>query len=107
MKDIPEDFQNGIRVHDAITCPQCGAPIVNDKCSYCGAYFYDFACVDTRKPFFLKIKHEDQIHIYKVRMDTAEVTYRNNDTHLWSDNVKYTVISSPDVDINMHFHVVE
>lgn len=39
MKDISEDFKNGIRVHDAITCPQCGAPIVNDKCPYCGVVF--------------------------------------------------------------------
>lgn len=107
MKDISEDFQNGIRVHDALTCPQCGAPIEDEKCPYCGVVFYDFACVDTRKPFFLKIKHEGKIHIYKVKMSECAVEYKNNDTQLWCDNRLFEVVSSPDIDINMNFHVVD
>lgn len=107
MTDIHKHYENGVRTNDALTCPQCGAPIEDEKCPYCGVVFYDFACVDTKKPFFLKIKHEGKIHIYKVRMDAAEVTYSNNDTHLWSDNRVYDVMCSPDIDINMNFHVVE
>lgn len=107
MNDIHKHYENGVRTNDSLTCPQCGAPIENEKCPYCGAIFYDFACVDTKRPFFLKIKHEDQIHIYKVKMSECAVDYKTNDTYLWSDNTIYDVISSPDIDINMNFHVVD
>lgn len=107
MTDIHKRYENGVRANDALTCPQCGAPIEDEKCPYCGVVFYDFACVDTRKPFFLKIKRDDQIHIFKVRMEECSVDYKTNDTHLWSDNRVFEVVSRPDIDINMNFHVVE
>lgn len=72
-----------------------------------GLFFYDFGCVDTRKPFYLKIKHEDEIHIYKVKMGECAVNYKSNDTHFWCDNRIYDVICTPDIDIDMRFHVVE
>lgn len=105
MKDI--DYDHATKADGKLTCPQCGAPIVNDVCQYCGVYFYDVSCVDTEKPFYLKIKSKGQIHMYKVRMDEATVKYSNEDMHLWSDNVMCSYIARQDVDIDMHFHVVE
>lgn len=107
MNNIHKRYENGVRTNDALTCPQCGAPIDNEKCSYCGVVFYDFACVDANKPFFLKIKLDDQIHVYKVKMDNCEVKMSNNDIKFYADTEIFSVISRQDVDIDMHFHMVE
>lgn len=107
MTDIHKRYENGIRANDSLTCPQCGAPIEDEKCPYCGVVFYDFACCDVRKPFFLKIKCDDKIHIFKVKMEECAVEYSNNDVHFWIDNRVFDVARTPDININMNFHVVE
>lgn len=107
MAEFHKRYENGIRTNDSLTCPQCGAPIEDEKCPYCGVVFYDFACCDTRRPFFLKIKRDDQIHIFKVQMAECTVKYEPNETQLWSDDRIFEVVRRPDIDIDMHFHVVE
>lgn len=42
-------------------CPNCGMPIIGEKCEYCGTVFIDFACIDTNKPFYIKVRHGDKI----------------------------------------------
>lgn len=44
-------------------CPNCGSPIMAEKCPYCGTLFYDFAVLDADEPFYLKIKHKGKIYI--------------------------------------------
>lgn len=107
MEDIRKRYSSGVRSNGSLTCPQCGAPIIEEKCSYCGVLFYDFACIDTNKPFFMKIKHDDNIYIYKVKMDQVQVTCQNDETRLYSDDIVYSVIPSQHVDINLNFHMVE
>lgn len=106
MTDI-ENYRNGIRSKGALTCPQCGAPIVKEKCSYCGALFYDFACIDTKEPFFLKIKHDEEIHIIKVLMDSTQVEITNDPVTFYSNNDLYMTMSSQEAAITMKFHKVE
>lgn len=108
MDDARIRYRNGVRANGALTCPQCGAPITDEKCEYCGVIFYDFACVECNKPFYLKIKHDDQIRIYKVLMDDARVTTTmDNAPVFYADNIKYSSIVAPEtVDIDLHFHMV-
>lgn len=39
-------------------CPNCGAIIADQKCSYCGAVFIDYSEIDPHgnKPFFVKLQ---------------------------------------------------
>jgi hypothetical protein len=70
-----EYFANIARANGMYNCPNCGAPIESDKCPYCGTFIIDFACFDTEKPFFMKIKRGDEVFIVKVRMRDASIYY--------------------------------
>lgn len=107
MDDIRMHYRNGVKANGALTCPQCGAPIVDEKCEYCGVVFYDFACVECDKPFFLKMKKDDQICIYKVVMDDATITSNIDEpTLFYADNTPYYIKGSETIDIDLHFHQV-
>lgn len=87
----------------ALTCPQCGATIEGAKCEYCGALFIDFACLDADKPFYLKIKKNDRIHIYKVRLSSIE--QKTEFSELYYDNRPYQV-AYPSTSLTMDFDVL-
>lgn len=58
-------------------CPNCGS-VLNEKegyltCAYCGTTIYDFATLDTEKPFYMRVKTQDGIILTKVRCDSAEL----------------------------------
>lgn len=77
MKDtvnwFDTDGQNIVKKKEAINCPNCGAPIESERCPYCGSLFIDFACMSANEPFFLKIKHGDQIVVMKVMLNNMSV----------------------------------
>lgn len=58
---------------ELLNCPNCGAPIEDTKCLYCGSVFIDFASMDMDKPFYLKFKHDGKVMTCKARIDHAEV----------------------------------
>ena len=47
-------------------CPNCGAPIEGDKCPYCGTEVIDLCCLDTDKPFYVKLRNNGQIIKFKA-----------------------------------------
>lgn len=47
-------------------CPNCGAVMTSDSCSFCGTIVYDFACLDADQPCFIKIKRHNKIYRLKV-----------------------------------------
>ncbi len=59
-------------------CPNCGA-ILNPekvKCEYCGTYFLDFIDITRdRKPFYLRIKTDQEIVVSKVYAKTIEMSH--------------------------------
>ena len=64
---------------DNLNCPNCGAPITEETCPYCGTLFVDFAAMDADKPFFLKVKHNGEVYIFKVKMGGLSVTTETAD----------------------------
>lgn len=40
-------------------CPNCGAPIAAEKCTYCGTVFLDFAAIQVGAPSYVKFKIGD------------------------------------------------
>lgn len=59
---------------ELLNCPNCGAPIEDTKCPYCGTVFIDFASMDMDKPFYLAIKHYGKVMTCKARIEHAELT---------------------------------
>ena len=59
---------------DLLNCPNCGAPIQNDICPYCGSVFLDWTTLDMGKPTFVRIK--DRHGMYRlVRLFVRDVEY--------------------------------
>ena len=88
--EIP-DF---VRLKRGISCPCCGAPVVGDKCDYCGRTFVDLACVKTGEPFLLKMMHPDgRIIVSEVLLKECSVV-RDPANVLWADNVPLYCASS-------------
>lgn len=56
-------------------CPNCGAPITDEKCPYCGTVIYDFACLDMDHPTYLKIKHDKRIIMVKAFFTSSEMRF--------------------------------
>ena len=65
-------------------CPNCGAPIKTDKCSYCGTEFIDFACISADEPFFMKIRHGGTTCIVRVRL--SSICVEPHAMALYADN---------------------
>lgn len=51
---------------DRLNCPNCGAPIVNGKCDYCGAIFLDFANINVGDLTYLNVRINDKILFLKT-----------------------------------------
>lgn len=79
---------------ELLNCPNCGAPIEDTKCPYCGSVFIDFASMDTDKPFYLKIKHDGKVMTCKARIDHAELStsWNNNEFYLCADDRVFNTI---------------
>lgn len=70
-----------------LNCPNCGAPITDVTCPYCGTVFYDFASIRDDKPTYIRIKFNDDYMVFRARMNVATINISSYD-------------ALPDVDIN-------
>lgn len=86
------------------SCPNCAAPIEGEVCPYCGTVFVDFACIDTEKPFFLKIKRDGKITIMKVRLNHIEK--EADCCTVFADNVPYCSLS-PVEELTLNFDILK
>lgn len=39
-----------------LNCPNCAAPIIGDRCEYCGTLFLDFSYIPLDEPFYLRVR---------------------------------------------------
>lgn len=88
-------------------CPNCGAAITTEKCPFCGAVFYDFAAIDTDKPFYIKIKRGNMITRYKAILTNTLVNYSRQESICYSDNSPvYSGVSLDHAEIVLTMRVV-
>ena len=59
-----------------LNCPNCGHPIEDVTCSYCGTVFYDFANINDDKPSYIRLRWMNGIHIFKCKMIGGEATVK-------------------------------
>lgn len=88
-------------------CPNCGAVMTSDSCSFCGTIVYDFACLDTDEPFFIKIKCGNRIHRLKVMLTEVSHTSRTCDEYCDPYEYKYLVRTSRLIeDLSLNFKIL-
>lgn len=87
-------------------CPQCGAAITDEKCPFCGVLFFDFGCIDIDKPFYMKIKHNNKVWRYKVKLTNATRSCDADDTVCYADNSHFLTIPNYHHTIQMGFDII-
>lgn len=92
---------------DLLNCPNCGAPIQDDICPYCGSVFLDWASFDIQRPTFVKVKdHSGNIRLMKLGMASIGIHEDYTSATVYADNNPYlTVRSHPDIRIEAEFYV--
>ena len=92
---------------DLLNCPNCGAPIQNDICPYCGSVFLDWAAFDTNRPTFVKIKDWfGHYKLFKLGIDNVSEHFDAYPTYLYGDNSVYASIAQPEYTIEAEFRAL-
>lgn len=60
-------------MRDKLNCPNCGAPITDTTCPFCGSVFYDFATLDDSKPTYIRMRWNNTIITAKAVMRSAAI----------------------------------
>lgn len=95
-----------MRDRTELNCPNCGAPITGERCEYCGSVFYDWACIDADKPFFIKYKHGNMVRMSKAVLTGITFTEDCTPVPLYADNNICYNVRNPELEINASFRVV-
>lgn len=65
---------------EVLNCPNCSAPIIGDRCEYCGTQFIDCTTIRRDKPFYLKFSPDDErTIIFKVFLEDLTVDFEQPD----------------------------
>ena len=60
-------------------CPNCGAPIHDVQCPYCGTIYYDFAILDADRPIFMRANIHGKTLTFKAILREVSVDMMNRD----------------------------
>lgn len=91
---------------DLLNCPNCGAPIQDDICPYCGSVFLDWTTFDTGKPTFVKVWDEMQGKYILLKLATYSynITFKSAEpTFLYYNDKPYFIKHNPDITIEAEF----
>lgn len=78
-------------------CPNCGAPISNTECPYCGTVFYDFTSISDEDPSYIILNVKKQAVVFRGIMRSVNIEYMSN--ALYSDNMIINRDYSADINI--------
>lgn len=88
-------------------CPNCGAPVVSNKCDYCGTYIFDFSQIKMGEPCWVSVDlgdgHKRLLHVI---LNNASVDVDCNEISSYADNRIVDVIRVPDITLDMSFYVI-
>lgn len=91
-----------------LNCPNCGGPITQEQCPYCGTMFYDFSAIEIGKPCYIKIKHNSQLILVKAIANNVECRMYADTYDCVDDlgNIMYSFPANRNIDFSMDFHCV-
>ena len=90
-----------------LNCPNCGAPITDIQCAYCGTMFYDFATMEVGKAQAVRFKYGDNHLVFNAVVDEYEVSMKSQEDVFYCDNTKYYYMPQPnDFEINLKLRTI-
>lgn len=88
-------------------CPNCGAPINQTECPYCGTVIYDFASIDMDKPTYLRINHNGQQYAFRAYLKSMDVSFHSSQTDIGEDFYgRVVTVPYNSADVDMEFSVI-
>ena len=90
-----------------LNCPNCGAPITQEKCPYCGTMFWDFSSIDPDRENRIKLKLKNKVVWLTVKIREISIRDDSEPTCYWADNIPLKVYHEPDYRIVAEFEVVK
>lgn len=93
-------------MNERLNCPNCGAPIEEEVCSYCGTVIYDFATINMDKPTYIKLRIDDKLFIFRALMTGLEAEIRDDPIMYYADNQPIKVMRIPEREIRVNFQVL-
>lgn len=88
-------------------CPNCGAPVVSNKCDYCGTYIFDFSQISMGEACWISVDLGDgSKHLLHVILNNASVDANYNEISLYADDRVVKTLIKPDVTLDMSFDVI-
>ena len=88
-------------------CPNCGAPVVSNKCDYCGTYIFDFSQISMGEPCWISVDLGDgSKKLLHVILNNARVDANYNEISYYADNRIVDTLTEPDITLDMSFYVI-
>lgn len=85
-------------------CPNCGAPITDAKCPYCGTIHYDFANLKVGDISLIRLKLGDALHTFKAVVNGVSITNYQTDS-IYADN--YAVLTNQVWNLDLSMTLVQ
>ena len=89
-------------------CPNCGAPISQEKCPYCGTVLLDFAAIQLGHPCYVKFKIDGGYILTKLVVERLNIEH-NTESADYRDGlgcILKSVVCSHSIDFHMDAHAV-
>lgn len=85
-------------------CPNCGAPIQEDKCQYCGTVIHDFSALKLHQENFIKLRIGDKIITFRALFQSMQVDYPPSEGLYADDKLVFSLDTPPCV--HMDFEIM-
>lgn len=93
-------------MRERLNCPNCGAPIRDTECPYCGTLFYDFASIDLEKAAYIRVKRGDELITAKAQCTNCRIDLDSQYVSYYADNEVYRVECEPSMTVDLSFDVL-
>lgn len=98
-------------IQEITNCPNCGGVLAKEdgylNCK-CGTTIYDFATLDTEKPFYIRVKTRQGVFLSKVKCITAEMQIPAVTPHLVDEEERHLMmLGLLDKTLTMTFDVLQ
>lgn len=88
-------------------CPNCGAPVVSNKCDYCGTYIFDFSQISMGEPCWISVDLGDgNKRLLRVILENATMDANYSEHTRYANSRIVEVLRIPDITLDMSFKVV-
>ena len=88
-------------------CPNCGAPLRDGLCDYCGTVIEHRLGLAIGKVVKLRFEHEGSEYEFDMMVESLESSQRCDSTNVYADDAVYTTISSSfETTVNISGHLI-